>query len=124
MTTGVAYEVRTEIVAEKGSAFIGLDVGLVRKYGTGAGNGRSGAGGGDHPVVQGTLRPGVRRRDPALGNAARTGAETGNYIDGPGAWDGYAAAAVCAAGVQSLETGERVAVDMVDRSSIPGALTR
>ena len=31
VTTGVAYEVRTEVVAEKGSAMIGLDVGLVRK---------------------------------------------------------------------------------------------
>ena len=31
VTTGVAYEVRTEVVGEKGSAMIGLDVGLVRK---------------------------------------------------------------------------------------------
>ena len=54
-------------------------------------------------------------------NAVRSGAETGNFVDGPGAWDGYAAAAVCAAGVQALETGERVAVAMVDRASIAGA---
>ena len=31
VTTGVAYEVRTEVVGEKGSAMIGLDVGLVHK---------------------------------------------------------------------------------------------
>ncbi len=31
VTTGVAYEVRTEVVGEKGSAMIGLDVGLIRK---------------------------------------------------------------------------------------------
>ena len=31
VTTGVAYEVRTEVVGERGSAMIGLDVGLVRK---------------------------------------------------------------------------------------------
>ena len=53
--------------------------------------------------------------------AVKTGAGTGNYIDGPGAWDGYAAAAVCAAGVKSLETGQRVVVDMVARDSVAGA---
>jgi myo-inositol 2-dehydrogenase / D-chiro-inositol 1-dehydrogenase len=31
VTTGVAYEVRTEVVGELGSAMIGLDVGMVRK---------------------------------------------------------------------------------------------
>src|ERR1700730_1480257 len=31
VTTGVAYEVRTEVVGERGSAMIGLDVGLIRK---------------------------------------------------------------------------------------------
>jgi len=31
VTTGVAYEVRTEVVGEKGSAMIGLDVNVVRK---------------------------------------------------------------------------------------------
>jgi myo-inositol 2-dehydrogenase / D-chiro-inositol 1-dehydrogenase len=41
-------------------------------------------------------------------------------VDGPTAWDGYAAA-VCAAGVQSLETGQPVEVKMVTRDSMPGA---
>jgi len=54
-------------------------------------------------------------------NAARAGDATGDYTDGPGAWDGYAAAAVCAAGVRSLETDAAVAVDMVARDSIMGA---
>jgi myo-inositol 2-dehydrogenase/D-chiro-inositol 1-dehydrogenase len=115
VTTGVAYEVRTEVVAEHGSAMIGLDVGLVRK--TAPGN------------WGGTITPSfVERFGQAYDseiqrwvNAVVAGAETGNYIDGPGAWDGYAAAAVCAAGVKSLESGERVAVDMVPRSSISGA---
>ena len=40
VTTGVAYEVRTEVVAEKGSAIIGLDVGLVRKVAPGNWGGR------------------------------------------------------------------------------------
>ena len=46
---------------------------------------------------------------------------TGNYVDGPGAWDGYAAAAVCEAGVESLNSGLPVEVKMVDRASITGA---
>nr|WP_296766455.1 Gfo/Idh/MocA family oxidoreductase [Rhodococcus sp. (in: high G+C Gram-positive bacteria)] len=112
VTTGVAYEVRTEVVAERGSAMIGLDVGLVRKTAPGSWGG--------------TITPSFKERfgqayDTEIQrwvNAVKAGAETGNYIDGPGAWDGYAAAAVCAAGVKSLETGERVAVEMVDRSSI------
>src|SRR4051794_4642118 len=41
VTTGVAYEVRTEVVAEDGSAMIGLDAGLVRQSGGAAGAGRS-----------------------------------------------------------------------------------
>ena len=36
-------------------------------------------------------------------------------IDGPTAWDGYAAAAVCAAGVESLEIGLPVDVQLADR---------
>ena len=40
VTTGVAYEVRTELVGEKGSAMIGLDVGLVRKIAPGNWGGR------------------------------------------------------------------------------------
>lgn len=124
VTTGVAYEVRTEIVGELGSAFIGLDQGLIRKQRnpvqTDTGDGRKIAG-----IWGGDITPSfVERFGVAYDveiqrwvNAVRAGTN----VDGPGAWDGYAAAAVCAAGVRSLETGERVAVDMVDRASIPGA---
>lgn len=112
VTTGVAYEVRTEVLAERGSAMIGLDVGLVRKSAPG--------------TWGGTITPSFKERfgqayDTEIQrwvDAVKVGGETGNYIDGPGAWDGYAAAAVCAAGVKSLETGERVAVEMVARTSI------
>ena len=50
-------------------------------------------------------------------DAARAGT-----IDGPGAWDGYAAVAVCEAGVQALRTGEKVVVDLrrPDRQPQPG----
>lgn len=112
VTTGVAYEVRTEVVAEHGSAMIGLDVGLVRKNAPGSWGG--------------VITPSFKERfgqayDTEIQrwvDAVKAGADTGYYIDGPGAWDGYAAAAVCAAGVKSLETGERVTVEMVDRASI------
>jgi myo-inositol 2-dehydrogenase/D-chiro-inositol 1-dehydrogenase len=115
VTTGVAYEVRTELVGEKGSAFIGLDVGLVRK-------GAAGTWGGQ-------ITPGFRERfgrayDTEIQrwvNAVQRGMTTGDYTDGPTAWDGYAAAAVCAAGVQSLQSGQPVQVSMVDRASIPRA---
>lgn len=115
VTTGVGYEVRTEVVGELGSAMIGLDVGLIRRTKPG--------------TWGGPITPGYRERfgqayDTEMQrwvNAIRAGATSGNHIDGPGAWDGYAAAAVCAAGVQSLHSGGRVAVDLVDRASIPGA---
>jgi myo-inositol 2-dehydrogenase / D-chiro-inositol 1-dehydrogenase len=105
VTTGVAYEVRTEIVGELGSATIGLDVGLVRKSSPGVWGGR--------------ITPGFRERFGAAYDievqrwvdAVRSGVN----VDGPTAWDGYAAAAVCAAGVRSLESGERVAVELAER---------
>ncbi|PRC49543.1 inositol 2-dehydrogenase, partial [Mycobacterium sp. ITM-2017-0098] len=92
VTTGVAYEVRTEVVGEKGSAMIGLDVGLIRKSAPGTWGGQ--------------ITPGFRERfgrayDTEIQrwvDAVRTGGTTGIYTDGPTAWDGYAAAAVCAAG--------------------------
>jgi myo-inositol 2-dehydrogenase/D-chiro-inositol 1-dehydrogenase len=115
VTTGVAYEVRTELVAEKGSAIIGLDVGLVRKSAPG--------------TWGGTITPSFKERfgrayDTEIQrwvDAVQSGGTTGIYTDGPTAWDGYAATAVCEAGVQALQSGQPVAVDMVDRASIPGA---
>jgi myo-inositol 2-dehydrogenase/D-chiro-inositol 1-dehydrogenase len=115
VTTGVAYEVRTEVVAEKGSAMIGLDVGLIRKTAPGTWGGQ--------------ITPGFRERfgqayDTEFQrwvDAVAAGAGSGNYTDGPSAWDGYAAAAVCDAGVQSLTSGLAVEVSMVERGSIAGA---
>ncbi|TPG37263.1 Gfo/Idh/MocA family protein [Mycolicibacterium hodleri] len=111
VTTGVAYEVRTEVVAELGSAMIGLDVGLLRKSAPGHWGGQ--------------ITPSFKER---FGQAYDTeiqrwvdAVRAGTNVDGPGAWDGYAAAAVCAAGVESLETGQPVTVEMVSRDSIKGA---
>jgi myo-inositol 2-dehydrogenase/D-chiro-inositol 1-dehydrogenase len=115
VTTGVAYEVRTEVVAEKGSAMIGLDVGMVRKRGDGTWGGQ--------------ITPGFRERfgqayDTEFQrwvDAVQRGGGTGDVIDGPGAWDGYAASAVCEAGVDSLNSGAPTEVKMVPRDSIKGA---
>jgi myo-inositol 2-dehydrogenase/D-chiro-inositol 1-dehydrogenase len=108
VTTGVAYEVRTEVVGELGSATIGLDIGLVRKSAPGSWGGR--------------ITPGFRERFATAYDievqrwvdAVRSGVN----VDGPTAWDGYAAAAVCEAGVRSLETGERVDVELAERVGV------
>jgi len=90
VTTGVAYEVRAEVVGEHGSATIGL----------------------------GQVMPGFRER---FGTAYDIEVQrwvdavrSGTNVDGPTAWDGYAAAAVCAAGVRSLETGEPINVVLAE----------
>ena len=99
--TGVAYEVRTEVVGERGSATIGLDQNLVVKSTDGRWGGR---------VTPGFVERFGQAYDIELQrwvDAARRGT-----IDGPGAWDGYAAVAVCEAGVQAVRTGEKVVVDL------------
>jgi myo-inositol 2-dehydrogenase/D-chiro-inositol 1-dehydrogenase len=120
VTTGVAYEVRTEVVAEKGSAMIGLDVGLVRTRGP-----RTQGGETVEATRGGQITPGFRER---FGQAYDTefqrwvdAVRSGVNVDGPTAWDGYAASAVCEAGVKALESGLPVEVEMVDRASITGA---
>jgi myo-inositol 2-dehydrogenase/D-chiro-inositol 1-dehydrogenase len=107
VSTGVAYEVRTEVVAEDGSAMIGLDAGLVRQTGAPSGAIRSTA-----------IAPGFRERFGRAYDievqrwvdAARRGT-----IDGPGVWDGYAASAVCTAGVEALRSGQRTEVRLAQR---------
>ena len=99
--SGVAYEVRTEVVGEAGSALIGLDQNLQVK----SPGGRWG----------GQITPGfVQRFGQAYQvelqrwvDAARRGT-----IDGPGAWDGLAAVAVCEAGVKAVRTGRREYVQL------------
>jgi myo-inositol 2-dehydrogenase/D-chiro-inositol 1-dehydrogenase len=106
--TGVAYEVRTEVVGERGSAMIGLDQNLVVKRT----DGRWG----------GSITPGFVERFGAAYDvelqrwvdAARRGT-----IDGPGAWDGYAAVAVCEAGVEAVRTGQKVPVVLGGRPGTP-----
>jgi myo-inositol 2-dehydrogenase/D-chiro-inositol 1-dehydrogenase len=102
--TGVAYEVRTEVVGERGSAMIGLDHNLQVKTTDGRWGGR---------ITPGFVERFGQAYDIELQrwvDAARAGT-----IDGPGAWDGYAAVAVCEAGVQAVRTGEKVAVALQPR---------
>jgi len=54
-------------------------------------------------------------------DAVHRGRSTGDFTDGPSAWDGYAASAVCEAGVESLQTGLPGDVKMVDRHTIARA---
>ena len=100
--TQVAYEVRTEVVGEKGSAPHRTGP---QPAGQDAPDGRWG----------GAITPSFVERFGAAYDtelqrwvdAARPGT-----IDGPGAWDGYAAVAVCEAGVEALRTNAKVDVSL------------
>jgi myo-inositol 2-dehydrogenase/D-chiro-inositol 1-dehydrogenase len=99
--TGVAYEVRTEVVGEKGSAVIGLDQNLQLKSTDGRWGGQ---------ITPSFVERFGQAYDTELQrwvDAARAGT-----IDGPGAWDGYVAVAVCEAGVQALRTGRKARVHL------------
>ncbi|MDX6294946.1 MAG: myo-inositol 2-dehydrogenase / D-chiro-inositol 1-dehydrogenase [Kribbellaceae bacterium] len=104
----VGYEVRCEAVAEKGSAAIGLGVDVLTKA--------AGRWGGVMPADF-RVRFGLAYdlEIQRWVNAAARG-----EIDGPTAWDGYAAVAVCTAGVRSLQEGRPVDVEMVRRSEVLG----
>lgn len=104
----VGYEVRCEAVAERGSATIGLGVDVLTRT---AGH-WGGAVPDDFRVRFGLAYDIEVQR---WVNAAARG-----EIDGPTAWDGYAAAAVCTAGVQSLQEGRPMEVEMVSRSEVLG----
>ncbi|MCZ2524632.1 Gfo/Idh/MocA family protein [Streptomyces sp. HB2AG] len=99
LNCGFGYQVTCEVVSERGTARTGDETG---------------------PVVEG---PGARCREippdylvrfadaydlqvQRWVDAARRGT-----VEGPDCWDGYAAAAVCEAGVRARETGARVAVE-------------
>ncbi len=102
--TGVGYEVRTEVVGELGSAVIGLDHHLIQTSTSGHWGGA---------ISPGFVERFATAYDVELQrwvNAARQGT-----IDGPGAWDGYAAVAVCEAGAEAVRAGQRVQVQMGER---------
>ena len=105
--TGVAYEVRTEVVGEKGSALIGLDQNLQLKSTDGRWGGK---------LTPGFVESFGQAYDIELQrwvDAAKAGT-----IDGPSAWDGYAAVAVCEAGVLALRSGVKVHVHLAGGNSM------
>ncbi|MFG2717028.1 Gfo/Idh/MocA family protein [Streptomyces sp. NPDC048416] len=103
---GFGYEVRCEAVGERGTASIG---------------------GADGPVTRSAGRAGraipqdftVRFADAydrevqAWVDATRQG-----RVTGASAWDGYAAAEVCEAGVRAQRSGERIPVQLADRPAL------
>ena len=111
VSTGVGYEVRTEVVGEDGSAMIGLDLGLVRNTGGPAGAARSTS-----------IAPDFRQRFGRGDGIELEGwvdAAGGGEVAGHGAWDGDAAQAVGAAGVEALRSGQRTEVRLDSREGEP-----
>ncbi len=102
--TGVGYEVRTEVVGDRGIATIGLDQNMMIKSTDGRSSGKIAAGFAER--FDQAYRVELQR----WVDAARRGT-----IDGAGAWDGYAAVAVCEAGVQALTSGQRIPVQLAAR---------
>ena len=43
---------------------------------------------------------------------------SGNALSGPSSWDGYAAQAVCDAGVKALYDGERVEIKLPEKPGL------
>ncbi|WP_299444857.1 Gfo/Idh/MocA family protein [uncultured Phycicoccus sp.] len=104
----VGYEVRCEAVCERGSAMAGRP--WADLYTTAAG-GDDGAWGGSIPAdFRDRFALAYDRELQAWADASRRG-----VVVGPTTWDGYAATVVCEAGMESLVSGEPVAVRLADR---------
>ncbi|WP_405622315.1 Gfo/Idh/MocA family protein [Streptomyces sp. NBC_00076] len=103
---GFGYQVQAEVVCERGTARIGDGHAMVTHM--------AGRWGGT--IAQDfteRFADAYDREIQAWVDATRRG-----EVTGPSVWDGYAAAAVCEAGVRSLEEGGRVEVDLVDRPAL------
>ncbi|MBO0651505.1 Gfo/Idh/MocA family oxidoreductase [Streptomyces triculaminicus] len=108
LNCGFGYQVRCEAVGEHGTARAGDAHGL---YVNTAGR----WGGEIAPDYVVRFRAAYDREVQAWVDATRRGETTG-----PGVWDGYAAAAVCEAGVRAQATGERTPVTLVPRPALYG----
>jgi myo-inositol 2-dehydrogenase / D-chiro-inositol 1-dehydrogenase len=105
-TCGFGYQVQAEAVCERGTARIGDAHGMLVN--------RAGRWGGDiAPDYVVRFEEAYDREVQAWVDATRRG-----EVTGPSAWDGYAAAAVCEAGVRAQATGERTAVELVERPAL------
>ncbi|MER7561424.1 Gfo/Idh/MocA family oxidoreductase [Streptomyces sp. NPDC097941] len=105
---GFGYQVRAEVVCERGTARVGDGHAMVTNM--------AGRWGGT--IAQDFVErfaDAYDREVQAWVDATRRG-----EVTGPGVWDGYAAAAVCEAGVRSLNEGGRVPVELVERPALYG----
>ncbi|KES09032.1 inositol 2-dehydrogenase [Streptomyces toyocaensis] len=100
---GFGYQVQAEVVCELGTARIGDGHALVTTM--------AGRWGGT--VAQDWTERFAQAYDDEV--QAWVDTTRRGEVTGPSTWDGYAAAAVCEAGVRALEDGRRVAVDLVER---------
>ncbi|MGP3983665.1 Gfo/Idh/MocA family protein [Streptomyces sp. KR80] len=105
-TCGFGYQVQAEAVCERGTARIGEAHDLMTNT--------AGRWGGDiAPDFVVRFEEAYDREVQRWVDATRRG-ET----EGPSAWDGYAAAAVCEAGVRAQATGERTLVELIERPAL------
>lgn len=102
-TSGFGYQVQAEAVCERGTARVGEGHGMLV-------NSEAGWGGVIPPDFLSRFSDAYDREVREWVDAARSGTAIG-----PSAWDGYAAAAVCAAGVEAQRTGRRTEVEMIER---------
>jgi myo-inositol 2-dehydrogenase / D-chiro-inositol 1-dehydrogenase len=103
---GFGYQVQAEVVCERGTARVGDGHALVTHA--------AGRGGGI--IAQDYIErfaDAYDREIQAWVDATRRG-----EVTGPSAWDGYAVAAVCEAGVRALEEKARTAVELVERPAL------
>jgi myo-inositol 2-dehydrogenase/D-chiro-inositol 1-dehydrogenase len=111
----VGYEVRCEVVAERGTLTAGKNTtGL---YTTLAGEKGGHWGGHVPPDFRVRFARAYDLEVQSWVDASRRG-----EVVGPTSWDGYAATAVCTAGMESLLTGQPVKVELVDRASVLGGV--
>ncbi|MEU0071096.1 Gfo/Idh/MocA family oxidoreductase [Streptomyces sp. NPDC006332] len=103
---GFGYQVQAEVVCERGTARVGDGHAMVTNM--------AGRWGGtiDQDFTE-RFADAYDREIQAWVDATRRG-----EVTGPSVWDGYAAAAVCEAGVRSLREGGRVEVDLLDRPAL------
>lgn len=104
----VGYEVRCEAVGERGSVTIGLGQGVFVR--------QDGRYGGEIPDdFRFRFGRAYDLEVQAWADASRRG-----EVVGPTAWDGYAASAVCEAGMEALASGRPTKVTLADRSAVLG----
>jgi myo-inositol 2-dehydrogenase/D-chiro-inositol 1-dehydrogenase len=109
----VGYEVRCEAVAERGTIMAGSNSTGI--YSTVADEHGGYWGGQIAPDFRVRFARAYDLEVQAWVDASRRG-----EVVGPTSWDGYAATAVCTAGMESLATSLPVKVDLADRAAVLG----